>query len=151
MEPKSTMTYRMRAIAENQTGIAKKVLAAVPIQSAWEVRKILAELARTGPMPEKRIVEGCLRSLCDSGLIRESPFGFFQRIEIKEELPVPKQSESQAPASSPFNRLSNVVNLLKTITNELEEIALAIEEQNTEVSEEVKKLQELKKLLKGLM
>jgi len=142
----------MRAIVESQTGIAKKVLAAVPIQSPWEVRKIVAEIARTGPMPDKRIVEGCLRSLCDSGLIRESPFGFFQRIEIKEEPIVQQKTEEKKPKdpSKVFNRLNNVVNLLKTIINELEEIALTVEEQRTESSEEAKKIKQFKELLKEL-
>lgn len=146
------MTYRMRAIADSQTGIAKKVLAAVPIQSPWEVRKIVAEIARTGPMPDKRIVEGCLRSLCDSGLIRESPFGFFQRIEIKEE-PIVQQKTAEKNPKDPsevFNRLNNVANMLKTIINELEEIALTVEEQRIESSEEAKKIKQFKELLKAL-
>jgi hypothetical protein len=62
---------RMHEIQSNLSGIAKKVLDAVPIQTPWSCAEICAEIARTGSKPDHKIVMGCLNSLKEQKLIHE--------------------------------------------------------------------------------
>ena len=143
---------RMRAIEEGQTGIAKKVLSSVPIQESWTARQIISDIARSGSRPDPHIVEGCLSTLCDSGLVRERPRGYFQRIKPKEKKVV---SIAAAPAQpkepvDPLTKLSNIASSLRTLADEIEDVALTIEERQTATTEEIAKLRQLKALLRDL-
>lgn len=143
---------RLRAIEEGQTGIAKKVLASVPIQEAWTARQIVSDIARSGSRPDPHIVEGCLNTLVDSGLVRERPRGYFQRIKPKEEEVVSIASTPAQPKEpvDPLTKLGNIASSLRTLADEIEDVALTIEERQTATTEEIAKLRQLKALLRDL-
>lgn len=142
---------RMRAIEEGQTGIAKKVLASVPIQETWTAHQIISDIARSGSRPDPHIVEGCLNTLCDSGLVRERPRGYFQRVKPKEEKVASIASAPQQKEPiDPLAKLGNIASSLRTLADELEDVALAIEEKHAGATEELAKLRQLKTLLRDL-
>ena len=143
---------RMRAIEEGQTGIAKKVLASVPIQEAWTARQIVSDIARSGSRPDPHIIEGCLNTLVDSGLVNERPRGYFQRIKPKEEKVVPIASAPAQPKEpiDPLAKLGSIASSLRTLADEIEDVALTIEERQTATTEEIAKLRQLKALLRDL-
>ena len=143
---------RMRAIEEGQTGIAKKVLSSVPIQESWTARQIVSDIARSGSRPDPHIVEGCLNTLCDSGLVRERLRGYFQRTKPKEEKVVSIAATSAQPKEpiDPLTKLGNIASSLRAMADEIEDVALAIEERQTATTEEIAKLRQLKALLRDL-
>lgn len=139
---------RLKAIADAQTGIAKKVLASVPTQHNWTTSQIISDMARSGSRPDPQIVTGCLDHLCDAGLIRERPQGRFQRIPIKEkDVPVTTQSEVK---QDPSSKLERAAVALRALATELEDIALEIEEQHSGSDKELAKLRQLRDVLKTL-
>ncbi len=69
-----------------QSVIARKVFAAVPAQEAWSSKKIYQELMRIGSSTrDVRVVEGCLNTLVEVGLVQEIVHGSFIRIQPKAE------------------------------------------------------------------
>jgi hypothetical protein len=75
---------RYEALLASQSAVARRVLSAVPLQEVWPSRRIYQELVRTGGARNVRIVEGCLNTLVDSGLVNEHPRGHFIRVSPKE-------------------------------------------------------------------
>lgn len=70
---------------QGQTGIAKKVYECVPISEPWRSFQVLTALRNmTGSTPDVRIVQGCLRDLVDSGLIRRTGTDHYQRIQVEK-------------------------------------------------------------------
>lgn len=160
---------RMRILLGQQTSIAQKVFAAVPIHDQWSSKQIAGELARTGTVRDFTIVEGCLNSLKKSSLIRELAPGQFQRNKVKEAKP---ESEPQyqttkvimastpalvAPNQTPKGpidmlgdfaaSLRNFSKMANSMADDLEELAMAIEEKIDGNSEELGKLRALKEAL----
>ena len=74
---------RIRILENQQTGVAKKVYGAVPINEAWPSKSIVAELTRQGQVRDFSIIEGCLNTLKEVGLIKEMSPGHFQRVKPK--------------------------------------------------------------------
>lgn len=72
-----------RSKFDGLTSIAKKVYECVPAQESWSITRISDEMIRKGLTPNKRMIEGCLNSLKDSGLVLESPPGHFKAIVLK--------------------------------------------------------------------
>lgn len=76
---------RYDALVNSLTGIARKVFNAVPAREHWTSKEIYAELRRNGhTTADLRIIQGCLDSLVDTGLVREFGNGEFCRITPKE-------------------------------------------------------------------
>lgn len=97
-----------RNLVASQTGIAKKVFECVPIQEPWHISAIVTEVARSSSSrPDTHIVSGCLRTLCDVGLIREPTNGCFQRIAVKEEK-MPTTPATKTPVVSEQDLLSRL-------------------------------------------
>ena len=93
---------KLRIIAQNQTSTAKRVLEAVPMTSPHSVTQICSMLTRRdGNAPNKRVVEGCLHSLADDGLLKENPRHYFQRIVDLSEEPPEKRALSLAQPPAP--------------------------------------------------
>jgi hypothetical protein len=147
---------RMRALEASQTSIARKVLDCVPLREWWHSTDIERELYRQGVRPGIRIVEGCLASLRDQGLIREAQNNRYQRVEAKEEKVVPiAQNKQPAPAQdpedqSPFAKLCRIAHVLRTVATEIDDLALELHNHQTSNDEELKKLQQLKTILRDL-
>jgi hypothetical protein len=158
---------RLKAIEDGQTGIAKKVLAAVPAIEAWTHRQIVMEIARTGSCPDPRIVEGCLRSLGDAGLIKETKTGGWIRVMPKDS-PEKEPAAAVVPAatkpaftlvepSRPFDRMAALAERMReraaefaAMAAEAEELALAFEAEVTRAGADSQRLKQLQELLRGL-
>lgn len=75
---------RLRQAEQNLSGIAKRVLDAVPISEPWTVGQICTELGRTGARVEMNVVMGCLRTHVGQGLCKEPRQLTFQRVQIPD-------------------------------------------------------------------
>ena len=156
---------RIRILENQQTGVAKKVYGAVPINEAWPSKLIVAELTRQGQVRDFPIVEGCLNTLKEVGLIRETAPGYFQRVKPKpttekeaELMAVtpPKPSAKSEP-TEPVDRLAAIGTKLRSMSkvflelaDDIDEATLAFEEKASGNDEELAKLRQLKGLLKSL-
>ena len=156
---------RIRILENQQTGVAKKVYGAVPINEAWPSKSIVAELTRQGHVRDFSIIEGCLNTLKEVGLVRETAPGHFQRVKPKHT--AEKEAKSMAttlqkpPAKSeptePVDRLAAIGTKLRGLSqmflelaDDIDEAALAFEEKASDNDEELAKLRQLKGLLKSL-
>ena len=144
---------RLRAIENSQTSIAKKVLSCVPIQEAWTQHQIKMELHRSGSRTDPRIIEGCLNTLLESGLIKEPTRGSFQRIhipDVQKDEPAVAQPQPEKKPVDPLSRLATVAETLRELADDLEDIALEVTQTRSSNDEELEKLRTLKTLLKQL-
>ena len=158
-------TTRIRILENQQTGVAKKVYGAVPITEAWPSKSIVVELARQGQVRDFSIVEGCLNTLKEVGLIKEPSPGHFQRVKPKAEPmstkplnPVtPPNSSIKGEPTEPVDRLAAIGTKLRGLSqmflelaDDIDEATLAFEEKASGNDEELAKLRQLKGLLKSL-
>ncbi|CAB4134781.1 hypothetical protein UFOVP274_61 [uncultured Caudovirales phage] len=171
------MNYaKFNSIYQGLTSVSRKVYNAVPIGESWTPAWIASEIGRTGTAPEMKIIQGCLTSLKDNGLISETPLGKFSRKAVKmtpvikpEEIKVFKHKpavtvikaepveEETVEIESNIDKLASlakrtieVSNMLKILAADIENAALAIEEQNQARDKENAKIQQLVQLLKSL-
>ena len=156
---------RIRILENQQTGVAKKVYGAVPINEAWPSKSIVAELTRQGQVRDFSIVEGCLNTLKEVGLIRETAPGYFQRVKPKptvekEAEPMttkPLNQPTKSEPTEPVDRLAAIGTKLRGLSkmflelaDDIDEATLAFEEKASGNDEELAKLRQLKGLLKSL-
>lgn len=163
---------KMKQVEIGLTGIARKVLDAVPIADSWQPHTIASEIKRaTGSAPEIKIVNGCLESLKASGLVREPTRGKWIRVCAKErtearEAPniavesnvldmnriltaVDVASVDRKPVG-PMDRLAAVAGELRSLAHVVEEIACDVEQSMQQANEKTAKLRQLQELLRGL-
>jgi hypothetical protein len=148
-----------------QTAIAQKVFQAVPIAEAWAVAQISQALHRTtGARLDRHTLQGCLRALADSDLIRSTEHGsLHQRVAVSAAQSTPpktKESTVTQPAkpavtqqSAPASAIDVVgaaTKKIRAIADELDAWALAHEEEKSRTTGEVDKLKQLKALLKEI-
>lgn len=162
---------RIRILENQQTGVAKKVYGAVPINEAWPSKAIVMELTRQGQVRDFSIIEGCLNTLKEVGLIKEMSPGHFQRVKPKptaekEAEPmstkslnpvIPSNSSIKGEPTEPVDRLAAIGTKLRGLSqmflelaDDIDEAALAFEEKTSGNDEELAKLRQLKGLLKSL-
>ena len=156
---------RIRILENQQTGIAKKVYGAVPINEAWPSKSIVAELTRQGQVRDFSIIEGCLNTLKEVGLIKEMAPGHFQRVRPKptvekEAEPMttkPLNQPTKSEPTEPVDRLAAIGTKLRGLSkmflelaDDIDEATLAFEEKASGNDEELAKLRQLKGLLKSL-
>lgn len=156
---------RIRILESQQTGVAKKVYGAVPINEAWPSRQIVMELSRQGQVRDFSIIEGCLNTLKEVGLIREVAPGHFQRVKPKpatekeaepmttKPLNPPTKSESTEPVdrlAAIGTKLRDLAKMFFELADDIDEATLAFEEKASGNDEELAKLRQLKGLLKSL-
>ena len=158
---------RVRILENQQTGIAKKVYGAVPINEAWPSKSIVAELTRQGQVRDFSIIEGCLNTLKEVGLIKETAPGHFQRVKPKPKPTVEKEAEpmttkplnqpTKSEPTEPVDRLAAIGTKLRGLSqmflelaDDIDEATLAFEEKASGNDEELAKLRQLKGLLKSL-
>lgn len=109
---------------QGQTGIAKKVYECVPISEPWRSFQVLTALRNmTGSTPDVRIVQGCLRDLVDSGLIRRTGTDHYQRIQVEKKTK-PQEPKMGEPAKkietqSEPKRSASPLEMLGELANEL--------------------------------
>lgn len=146
-----------------QTNVAQKIFQFVPVGEEWTAAQVSHALSRTtGSRVDPKVLAGCLRTLADSGLVRATNRGTFQRIAVSEpqaitaaikkaEPVTTKTTEPTKPtAASALDLLAGIAKKLGDIKQELEAAALAIEESAAKNAEDVAKLHQLQALLKGL-
>ena len=162
---------RIRILENQQTGVAKKVYGAVPINEAWPSKSIVAELTRQGQVRDFSIVEGCLNTLKEVGLIKETAPGHFQRVKPKPTVEkeaepmttkplnpvIPPNSSIKGEPTEPVDRLAAIGTKLRGLSqmfidlaDDIDEAALAFEEKASGNYEELAKLRQLKNVLKSL-
>lgn len=160
----SMTAARIRLLESQQSGVAKKVYDAVPLNEIWSIKQIVHELQRQGVARDISIVQGCLKSLKDTGLIKEASPGCFQRVKPRAE-PEPAKKDlimATMPASSsqpvdPVDKLAAIGTKLRglaqtfaQLADDIDEAALALDEKASGNDEELAKLRQLKGLLKSL-
>ena len=162
---------RIRILENQQTGVAKKVYSAVPINEAWPSKSIVAELTRQGQVRDFSIIEGCLNTLKEVGLIKEMAPGHFQRVKPKPTVEkeaepmttkplnpvIPPNSSIKGEPTEPVDRLAAIGTKLRGLSqmflelaDDIDEAALAFEEKTSGNDEELAKLRQLKNVLKSL-
>ena len=156
---------RIRILENQQTGVAKKVYGAVPINEAWPSKSIVSELTRQGQVRDFSIIEGCLNTLKEVGLIKEVSPGHFQRVKPKAEPMstkplnpvIPSNSSIKGEPTEPVDRLAAIGTKLRGLSqmflelaDDIDEAALAFEEKTSGNDEELAKLRQLKNVLKSL-
>jgi hypothetical protein len=100
---------RYDALVASLTSIAHKVFLAVPAQERWPVKAIYAELRRTNATSaDVRVIEGCVDSLVDTGLVREGPTGFFSRVVPKEHENVVEDTSIEPVVEDTTTPVSNI-------------------------------------------
>lgn len=87
---------KLARAAETLSGVAKRVLDAVPIAEPWTATAICSELGRNGSRVDFNIVLGCLNTHKQAGLVKEPMNQYFQRVAYT----VPEKAK---PAPQPAN------------------------------------------------
>lgn len=151
---------KIKAIEDGLSGIARKVLDAVPIADTWAVHTIANEVKRvTGSAPEQKIVSGCLETLRHAGLVRETR-GKWIRVAVKESAGEPDESaqkvvELRAPqeekrTKSPREMLSDIAIAMMDLAVKIEDVAAEIDRADKRHGEKTAKLRQLQELLQGI-
>lgn len=160
---------KQESLMQGQTGIAKKVYECVPISEPWRSSQVLTALRNmTGSTPDVRIVQGCLRDLVDSGLIRRIGIDHYQRIQVEKKTkhqepkmaePAKKIETQSEPkrSASPLEMLGELANELagmaehmKRLSDRIEDVALAVEQERESNAKSMESYRQLKALLKSL-
>lgn len=157
---------------QGQTGIARKVWFCVPIQEAWTVQEIMIELRRNGVNLQRKNLEGCLWTLQQDGLIKESSGRWIKEsYEKKEEKQVEKPEEIQivckpepkmetkgkVAKKSPMDIMVGLSARCQAMVKSGEELVRAAEDAALEISEYIEdasadsqKLRQLQKILQSV-
>lgn len=99
---------RYRSTVAGLSSVARKVFDAVPIGEAWSSQQVCSEIRRQGKsVRDLHIVEGCLNTLTDSGLVTEPTRGMFRRHPepvasppvLVSNNPAPKEQSSMTAAA----------------------------------------------------
>ena len=141
---------KYQQLVAGHSSIAQKVLSVIPFQEDWDSRAIRTELLhRTRSAPDLRIVEGCLRALADSGLIKSVGREHWRRApvtpppvaasvkpatESHQEVPVKEQPK---PAASAFDRMATAASELRTAAKHLDKVAAQFEEAALEAQQQI--------------
>lgn len=151
---------RLKQVENGLSGIARKVLEAVPIADQWQAHTIANEIKRaTGSAPEIKIVNGCLESLKSSGLVREPTRGKWIRVSTKEhsdaEEVIPAavkvvELRKQQPEQTAREMLSQVAIAMMDLAAKVEDVANEIDKAEKRNEEKTAKLRQLQELLRGL-
>lgn len=148
-------------------GMAKKVLAAVPMQEAWTLAQINFELRRVGTRADQDVIEGCLGTLTGNGLVKQPSRGTFIRVTAPpkepqttkvntvqhlEPRPTTKTLTVKHAPQPPdtLTRLVSVAASLRELADEIDSLALDVEERVQVAGKDGEKLRQLQSLLKSI-
>jgi hypothetical protein len=98
---------KLARLESGLNSMAKKVLDVVPLQEPWSKDQIASELRRIGSSADRTVVEGCLNTLCERGVVKEPTRGYFIRITARQPAPITKEinpvstTNASQPASAP--------------------------------------------------
>lgn len=159
---------RKQSVLQGLTTVAANVLAAVPISEPWPSHKILTEYERmTSRRMDIRAVEGCLKSLIDSGLVNEPTSGMFRKPPEKPVRPAvekptpriinptkiqePQMKSSTETTNDSVTLLGDISKKLRDLASDLDAAAVIIGEQIENAEGKSEKFTQLQQLLKGLV
>lgn len=74
---------KAKRMESSLSGVAKRVYNSVPISEVWTIQKIVIDVVRQGGTKNFRIIQGCLNTLKEVGLIHEPESLHFIRIPVK--------------------------------------------------------------------
>lgn len=155
---------RLASIERGLTGIARKVYEHVTTEER-DLTRIVVELRNAGHNSDRSVVQGCLRSLVDNGLIREATLSGKSVWWREARKPETVQMELNKPVmgtvpavprptvATPLDPLSSLGELAKRLrdtADQVEAIALEIEGRRHADREQIEKFQQLRTLLKGI-
>jgi len=165
---------KLARIESGLNTMARKVLEAVPMQEAWTKAQIAVELRRLGCGAARDVLEGCLATLTDSGLVKEPQRGSFIRVAVRQITPtapatpttpeepavqtnirpIAAAAANDAPAGTSgadtLTRLANLGALLRRAADECDAIALDVETRVQAAGQDGEKLRQLQALLKSI-
>lgn len=162
---------KINAIENSVSGIARKVLEAIPISEEWTAAQIAWEVKRNGGSGDQRIIGGCINSLIQSGVVREPTRGNFIRVGQKPKLAtVPPQEkeekgcsavlpvvEVKATQADPMKKIIEIAASMREsaanasrLAVEIEEVALDMESRIEKIHADTNKLRQLQELLKSI-
>ncbi len=161
---------KFEQLVQGQTGIAKKVYECVPIMDSWSTSEIANYMkTKTGSMADIRIVQGCLNTLVESGLIRNEGRNHYKRIPVEDKpkevlkmkIVQPVKIEEKPTNTAAIDLLGSIASevsamaveinaKLKRIAKSIEDAALTVESERENSHESVEKLRQLQSLLKSL-
>lgn len=150
---------RLNRIADQQTGIARKVLDAVPIAEEWTTSAVSRELFRVGTRIDKDTLEGCLQSLKESGLVKEPHAGHWRRVHVEraEEPETAPGAKVKFVRVDPLDRMATLTATLRErasqllmLADEIDAAAIAMEEERAAGSASDQKLRQLQSLLRDI-
>lgn len=154
---------RLRLREAQQTTTARKVLDAVPIAEAWPTHSVIAELTRQGMKYSPSVVEGCLNSLKDDGLVKEVHKGEWQRVHVPvkesgvdtaspdgaDALAFAVMTRKQAPDL--LTRVEGISSRLRALADEIDSVALQCAEEIDAAKAGSIRFDQLKRLLKDVI
>ena len=156
---------KLQLLEAQQTGVARKVLNAVPYDEFHSGQAILSEIYRlTHSRVDLHTVEGCLSDLAKQGLVREFPKGCYRRIlpnppketepaaDVAAELPPKVITPPPTPveATDWISRLAGLANSLRRSADAIDDIALAVQDEIEEAKGSNAKLKQLQAVLAGV-
>lgn len=136
---------RANAALSGTTTVARKVYDAVPINEAWDLAAIRAELLRLrNSSIDMHTMRGCLGVLREAGLVIERD-GRFTRCKVKarhekEEATNVIEIKPQEPRKSvgtPLETLSGIASRLSAVARDLAAIASEIETEALRISSDL--------------
>lgn len=155
---------QMEAKERGLTAIARKVYEATPIETPWELNRIVANVHQNGCTAEYRVIQGCLAYLRDERLVKEVAKNIYQRV-AKREKPEKQPEPEQVPMKlvlpektqddDPIKKIGDLAASLRSqstalsqLATQLEDVALEIQgvlEKNAEAANRLRALQSLLK------
>lgn len=159
---------RLKSKLEGQSSVARKVFEVVPIQEAWpasQIYKTLNEITRS--TMDSHVFRGCLNTLKNSGLIRETAPETYRRIEVRPKKEVEMQEQktmikknNQAEQfiksiddcrkRDPIDALIDLSAKVRTLADELDAAVIVVGESMHKHSSDLEKLSQLQSILKSL-
>lgn len=169
------MNTRQKSLIDGLNGVASKVYEAVPVAEGWSAQQINTELYRLGRRIGYDVVEGSLRKLCDSKLVRMPSKTTYQRVSFEETksatvVQMPQQPPRlDAPMTAPIatvsaveaktpidvlaplaERVGSMAALLQKLAGDIETAALLVADQLKESEQKSEQLTQLRRLLKSI-
>lgn len=157
---------RLTRAAESLSGVAKRVLDAVPIGEPWTAAAICSELGRQGSRVDFNIVLGCLNTHKEVGLVREPMTQYFVRVHVADAkpktavaaanvvaLPMTEKLTEREPLESigaMAQRLREAGRTFIMWAEDLERLGLEFEGRVDKAGQDGEKLRQLQAILKSL-
>jgi hypothetical protein len=162
-------TARHQVLLHEQSSVAQKVFEAVPMQEVWSSQQIHGALQRTTRSTmDYKILQGCLNTLKEAGLVHEPKAGCFERVKQRPQTYVhtlkeagldhiprdPMPTASVSPINGSRSAAAEVLyelsNRARNLSLDLAAAASMIDDEIEENAESAQKLSQLQSILKGL-